>query len=267
MLFWVKGQGRQDVDRLESILDHILHVVKELVQMPIFWLVISVCMVCICLLFGTVKQSVLFLLVTLFWFLSITPIGASMWLGSLILIDGTNSDCNKKYINALIILPGGLSWRPNDGEDKLSDWSIDRAERAIELLNGNIVTQVILPGGIGKGAYTEAELLKRYIESEVNDITSDITFDISGSSFNTYENLDTIRAILKEETHYYLVTSYWHMPRAKRVAEKLSIKVCPIVTEFEIKWSLIPSFEAHWHSKAAMHEWLGLVWYRIKEKI
>ncbi|MBL4796362.1 MAG: YdcF family protein [Oleispira sp.] len=244
-------------------MDHILHVVKELVQMPIFWLVISVCMLFIYLLFGTVKQSALFLFVTFFWYLSITPLGTSMWLGSLILIDGTNNDCIKKDINALIILPGGLSWRPNDGEDKLSDWSIDRAKRALELLKDNNVTQVILPGGIGKGAYTEAELLKRYIESEVNDIN----FDISGSSFNTYENLETIRAILKKQAYYYLVTSYWHMPRAKRVAEKLSIKVCPIVTEFDMKWSLIPSFEAHWHSKAAMHEWLGLAWYRIKGKI
>ena len=240
-----------------------LHGVKELVQMPIFWLVISVCMVCICLLFGTVKQSVLFLFVTFFWYLSITPIGASVWLGSLMLIDATNNDCNEKDISALIILPGGLSWRPSDGEDKLSAWSIDRAERAIELLEDNVVTQVILPGGIGKGAYTEAELMKRYIESEVIGIN----FDISGSSFSTYENLETIRPILKEETHYYLVTSYWHMPRAKRVAEKLSIKVCPIVTGFEMKWSLIPSFEAHWHSKTAMHEWIGLVWYSLKEKI
>lgn len=244
-------------------MDYILYGVKELIQMPVFWLIISVCIVSICLLFFTFKQSVLFLFITLFWFLSITPIGASVWLGSLMLIDSTNNNCNEQDISTLIILPGGLSWRPNDGEDKLSDWSIDRAERAIKLLEDNKVTQVILPGGIGKGAYTEAELLKIYIESEVNDIT----FDISGSSFNTYENLETIRAILKEETHYYLVTSYWHMPRAKRVAEKLSIKVCPIVTEFDMKWSLIPSFEAHWHSKAAMHEWLGLAWYRIKEKI
>ena len=122
---------------------------------------------------------------------------------------------------------------------------------------------MVLPGGLENGINSEAKLLKRYLKNKI-DIDE---YVLAGKSNNTFENLETLMPLLSNKHPYYLVTSYWHMPRAKRVADKLLLMTCPIMTMRKINWSLIPSLEAHWHTKAAIHEWLGLAWYRIKGKI
>lgn len=203
------------------------------------------------------------LLTVAFWSLSITPLGSSLFLGSLGLINNRADVCVRKDVNSLILMPGGLSWRPTIDGGQLSDWSITRADRALEILRVKHNTQVILPGGLGRGQYSEAELLKKYIQSKL-DISNVL---IGKKSKNTFENLETLMPMISKDKPYFLVTSYWHMPRAKSVADKLSIITCPVVTKIEIDWSLIPSYEAHWHSKAALHEWIGLVWYKVKGKI
>lgn len=241
-------------------MDYFLYVIKETIQMPFFWLVLSVCILCISLIYFKFSTSVKFLLITLLWFISITPLGASLWLGSLMIDDSPSNECIEGTINSMIILPGGLSWRLN--ENKLSIWSIKRADRAIELLKDNMHIQILLPGGLGKGRNSEAGLLKTYIQNNL----SIVDIQIAEGSENTYDNLETIKPMLKKNSRYYLVTSYWHMLRAKRVAEKLSILVCPVATRFEMNWSIIPSLEAHWQTKAAIHEWFGLAWYGIKGK-
>lgn len=236
---------------------------KEILQVPVFWLVISGYVLCIAILFLSNKFVVISLFVLLFWFLSITPFGASLFLGSLTLLDSGAEECTDEDINSLIVMPGGLSWQPDQEGHKLSPWSIIRADRAIEVLKTMKNTQVILPGGLGRGKHSEAQLLKDYIQSEAG--ISD--YVIGESSNNTFENLVTLMPLLSKDKGYLLVTSYWHMARAKRVAEKLSIIVCPVATKFEMNWSLIPNFKAHWDSKAAIHEWLGLAWYRVTGRI
>jgi uncharacterized SAM-binding protein YcdF (DUF218 family) len=200
-----------------------------------------------------------------FWLFSLTPLGASLWLGSLTMMnESVAGSCLKnENSNSVILLPGGLSWRPEDKGEKLSDWSIKRANRVVELSKESVLEQVILPGGLGSGSNSEAELLKKYLQNRI-DIKK---YLIAEKSNNTFENLETLMSLLNNQRPYYLVTSYWHMPRAKGVADKLSLITCPIITMNQINWSLMPSLEAHWHSKAAMHEWLGLAWYRIKGKI
>lgn len=240
-----------------------MYELKEVLQLPFFWLVISGYGFYIALLFYNFKFVIVSLFFVSFWFLSITPLGASIFLGSLVLVDNDADECTANEIYSLIIMPGGLSWRPIQDGAMLSDWSIARANRVIEILKDRSNGQVVLPGGIGKGKYSEAELLKNYIQREL-DITDYI---IGESSNNTFENLATLLPLLSEDKSYLLVTSYWHMARAKRVAEKLSIIVCPVATKFEMNWSLIPSFKAHWDSKAAIHEWLGLTWYGVTGRI
>jgi len=188
-----------------------------------------------------------------------------MWLGSLTILNAKfDESCSKnESLTSVILLPGGLSWRREDNGEKLSDWSIERANRVVELSKESALDQVVLPGGLGRGNNSEAGLLKRYLQKKINVQA----YVVAGSSTNTYENLKTLIPILNDQASYYLVTSYWHMPRAKRVASKLSIMVCPVMTRIEMSWNLVPSFEAHWHSKAAIHEWLGLAWYWIKGKI
>ena len=246
-------------------MENILYFFKIVLQTPIFWLLISICCSIFSYLYFQPKIFILSIFICIFWILSLTPLGASLWLGSLTIINENAEDhCSEnERLTSVILLPGGLSWRPRDGGEKLSDWSIKRANRVVELSNENVLDQVILPGGLGTGINSEAELLKKYLKNKI-DVNK---YAIAGQSNNTFENIETLLPLLDKQTPYYLVTSYWHMPRAKGVAGKLSLVTCPVMTMNKINWSLIPSLEAHWNTKAAIHEWLGLAWYRIKGRI
>jgi uncharacterized SAM-binding protein YcdF (DUF218 family) len=246
-------------------MDNILYVFKAVVQTPMFWLLISICCSIFCYIYLQSRGIVFLISICIFWIFSVTPLGASFWLGSLTLMDDDVAGyCSESEIlTSVILLPGGLSWRPEDNGEKLSDWSIERARRVVELSKESVLEQVILPGGLGFGVNSEAELLKRYLQEN----TTIKKYLIAEKSNNTFENIETLMSLLDKQRPYYLVTSYWHMPRAKGVADKLSLRTCPVMTMNTINWSLIPSLEAHWNTRAAIHEWLGLAWYRIKGKI
>jgi uncharacterized SAM-binding protein YcdF (DUF218 family) len=246
-------------------MENILYFFKIAIQTPIFWLLISIFLSIICYFYFQPKVFTFSVVMCVFWLFSLTPLGASLWLGSLTLLNTrVDGDCSKnKILSSAILLPGGLSWLAENGGEKLSDWSIERANVVVELSRKGVLDQVVLPGGLGSGINSEAELLKKYLKNII-DIKR---YVIAGKSDTTFENIKTLMPLLNKQHPYYLVTSYWHMPRAKRVADKLSLITCPMMTINKISWSLIPSFEAHWHTKAAIHEWLGLAWYRIKGKI
>ena len=67
----------------------------------------------------------------------------------------------------------------------------------------------------------------------------------------------------------YLVTHAWHMPRALIAFEDTGIEVIPAPTGFvsrsERTWhDFIPSAQGLLLTYYAVHEWLGIAWYRIK---
>ena len=67
----------------------------------------------------------------------------------------------------------------------------------------------------------------------------------------------------------YLVTHAWHMPRALIAFEGTGIEVIPAPTGFVSRsgdtWhDFIPSAQGLLLTYYAVHEWLGIAWYRIK---
>ncbi|MFH0946609.1 MAG: YdcF family protein [Planctomycetota bacterium] len=65
-----------------------------------------------------------------------------------------------------------------------------------------------------------------------------------------------------------LVTNAWHMPRAVEEFEATGLNVIPAPTGFTTptQWTIaafLPSATALTHSRWAIHEQLGLIWYRL----
>lgn len=94
---------------------------------------------------------------------------------------------------------------------------------------------------------------------------------VDGDSRNTFENALYSAKILKQinMTKIYLVTHAWHMPRAKRCFESQGIEVVPAPTAYYGKekmsvYDFIPSSKALYYSYFAFHEYLGLMWYRLR---
>ena len=87
---------------------------------------------------------------------------------------------------------------------------------------------------------------------------------------NTAENAIYSAAILKENgiDTIFLVTHAWHMPRSVMMFEREGIKVTPAPTIFvsdRVNFlNYIPSSSALLKTRIALHEYIGILWYKIR---
>jgi uncharacterized SAM-binding protein YcdF (DUF218 family) len=95
---------------------------------------------------------------------------------------------------------------------------------------------------------------------------------VEGKSDNTEENADFSANILKQAgvKRILLVTDAMHMPRARRVFARNDLEVIAAPTMFFSSGRLtpaefLPSPEGLRRSHYAVYEWIGLVWYRLRE--
>jgi uncharacterized SAM-binding protein YcdF (DUF218 family) len=91
---------------------------------------------------------------------------------------------------------------------------------------------------------------------------------IEGRSRNTWENIRNVREIVGEEP-FFLVTSAYHMERAKREFEKVEASFIPAPTDFKVKTEkynaldFFPDAQNLRNSDLAVHEYLGILWYNF----
>ncbi len=91
------------------------------------------------------------------------------------------------------------------------------------------------------------------------------------SSKTTAENARYTQEILNslKIDRIFLVTTSRHMPRAVKSFEKHGLIVIPaptMPTQSDYPWfmQISPSAYALYNSRKALHEWLGLIWYKIR---
>lgn len=129
---------------------------------------------------------------------------------------------------------------------------------------------ILAAGGRPNGeSASEAELMDRTLKSSFNSLAR----WTEQSSRNTFENAVCSEFVLDGQTiqQVFLVTHAAHMPRARYVFEKTGLQVTPAPTGF-LKDSFkklnatqiwLPSMEALQISRTALHEWLGLLYYKM----
>ncbi len=104
-----------------------------------------------------------------------------------------------------------------------------------------------------------------------DDFRTPVTWVEDGSE-DTAENASRSAAILKAAGigRILLVTHAMHMPRAREAFRRNGIDVVEAPTLFHSRagWSaymLLPSASGLYRSYYAMHEWIGIGWYRLRE--
>ena len=92
-----------------------------------------------------------------------------------------------------------------------------------------------------------------------------------GRSANTWENALYSAELLRPAgvTRILLVTDAMHMPRARRAFAATGLEVVAAPTMFLGRRSgpmfgLLPGAESLRRSRYALHEWVGLLWYRLR---
>lgn len=129
---------------------------------------------------------------------------------------------------------------------------------------------ILVTGGAPDGAgESEAAAMARTLRDE---------FDVpvkwlEDESNNTAENAQRSMRILQQAgiRRILLVTDAMHMPRAHAVFRRYGLAVIPAPTRFQsaaplVAADFIPRASALASSHYAMHEWIGLFWYRLRHR-
>ena len=179
-------------------------------------------------------------------------------------------------VQAMVVLAGGIR-TPGDRltDAELRPDSITRTVCAAALARRDPVPLVVLSGGRvdpDQTGPTPAVLMRELIEalgvpsaSLRTETRSRTTFENASETWRLLQSLGVRRIVL--------VTDAFHLPRAVRVFEAQGFEVTPWGCNYRagdfpldpLDW--LPSASAAQALHAAVHEWVGLLWYWITGRL
>ncbi|HKJ84145.1 MAG TPA: YdcF family protein [Mariprofundaceae bacterium] len=173
---------------------------------------------------------------------------------------------------AIVLLGGGVYRHAPEygGRDSLGQEALMRTVYAARLAQGTGVS-VYATGGVPleTGAEPEGAVMARWLVHlglPKTGVHAEITAD------NTWENAADLRPLLARDgiRHVILVTSAFHMPRAIFCFSRQRIDAVAAPCAYHGRQageynltSYLPQWTAFRDSVLALHEYLGLLWYRI----
>lgn len=181
---------------------------------------------------------------------------------------------NQATSKAIVILGGGRRKgaieSPQYQNQDLSSESFERL-RMGAILSHSLKIPILLTGGApdktSSNDLPEAEVMAIILEKEFHLKAK----WLENQSHTTQENAQFTSEILKRESiqEIYLVTHFWHIPRAQKIFEKYDFKVIPVPHGyFELDRSnpldFYPSGVAINRVRQVWHEILGVAWYALK---
>jgi uncharacterized SAM-binding protein YcdF (DUF218 family) len=175
-------------------------------------------------------------------------------------LDGSEAD-------AIVILGGG---RYNDtleyAGDSLGRLTLERARYGAWLAR-KLNKPLLVTGGSPDGGRPEGQLLRETLEREFGVRVR----WVEDRSENTRDNARFSAALLREAgiRRIYLVSHAWHLPRAIPEFEREGLRVIPAGTGYSARsgaqpLDFLPNAKGLYDSYLAMHEGIGLVWYRLR---
>jgi uncharacterized SAM-binding protein YcdF (DUF218 family) len=176
-----------------------------------------------------------------------------------------------------IILLGGYSdfqTAMGKSEFQLGLKGGNRLITALNLYKKGIGKKIILTGGSGKllgDKYGEAEYVAPFLKTLG---LPDSAFIVENKSRNTWENAIFSKQLvdsLQKNATCLLVTSALHMPRSKACYDKAGLKTTIFPTDYYrqkhdnlFKLLFEPSSSKLFAWEALIHEWIGVITYKIK---
>ncbi len=173
-------------------------------------------------------------------------------------------------LQAIVVLGGGrLTDAPEYDGDTVKHFTLERLRYAARLHRETGLPILVAGGRVYNEERSEADLMKQVLSQDFNVPVQ----WLEEKSRNTYENASYSAEILKQQevNKILLVTHAFHMPRSRWSFEQMDIRVTPAPTAFRTAghaehqgMSYMPQHMALETSSLALHEWLGLVWYKFK---
>jgi uncharacterized SAM-binding protein YcdF (DUF218 family) len=181
--------------------------------------------------------------------------------------------------DAIVVLSGGRVLAP--GITKISEWTdADRFFGGVELYKAGKAPFLVFTGGAAPwepAAPSEGEILVRFAQDFGVPYESMMT---TGKVFNTADEAEAVAGLLgdrlggEDETHrvkILLVTSAFHMPRAKAQFEAVGLQVEVFPVDFLVPaerqlttMDFLPTSSALNQTELALREFYGRMFYWIR---
>lgn len=170
---------------------------------------------------------------------------------------------------AIVVLAGGrLEAAPEYRGDTVSAATLERLRYGARLQRATGLPLLVTGGSVYGEKVPEAELMRQALEQDFQ-VTPKW---IEGQSRNTYENATYSKTILAATSvqRVILVTHASHMPRAEWAFRQVGFDTIAAPTGFESVddnrrlTDFMPSAHGLHQSSRALHEHLGLWWYRLR---
>lgn len=168
---------------------------------------------------------------------------------------------------AIVVLGGGRHRQtPEYGGDTVSEPSLARLRYAAKLYRETGLPILVTGGAPDGGKISEGEAMRDVL---TKGFGAPVRW-VEGASINTRENARLSAKLLKQDgvTRILLVTHAWHMQRAERAFATAGLAVLPAPTLFQRRPFLptdwLPSAEGLRDTRTALHEWIGILWYRLR---
>lgn len=197
------------------------------------------------------------------WLLS-TPFVADAMLDTLKpeyrALDGGEAD-------AIVILGGGRHYDTLEyAGDTVGSLTLERVRYGARLAR-RLNKPLLVTGGSPDGGQAEAALMRDVLEREFGIRVR----WVENRAENTRDNARFSAALLKPAhiERIYLVSHAWHLPRAMPEFEREGLRVVAAGTGYGRGggvrlFDFVPSARGLQDSFLAMHEGIGLIWYRIR---
>lgn len=180
----------------------------------------------------------------------------------------------------IVVLGGGINY--GDDFAELSPYSLQRLVKGYQLYSG-LETPIIVSGGIaiGQDRIGEAELASEWLQ-KMGVPPEDIF--IENRARTTYENGICVKEIFLSNKSLkklasegsvmkvYLVTNAVHLPRSVLVFEEIGIEAVPVsagyIVNHRMSWlDYLPNRSSLAANLMGLHEWMGIIWYKVTGRI
>jgi uncharacterized SAM-binding protein YcdF (DUF218 family) len=171
----------------------------------------------------------------------------------------------------IVLLGGGHTYdRDLPVTSHIPGDSLARLTETIRIYKRIPGSKILLSGGAVFDPYPEAKVLSSFAQM-LNVPSEDIVLD--NDSRDTEEQAKRIRAIIGRDP-FVLVTSAYHMPRAVAIFKKQNMAPVPAPTNHMVRKrenihpsDFYPSSMGLRKTEIAVHEYMGLIWSKIRNKI
>jgi uncharacterized SAM-binding protein YcdF (DUF218 family) len=194
------------------------------------------------------------------------------WVGGVLLktleISGPLAPGDLQTADAIVVLGGGRRIEAAEyGEDTVNGISLERLRYAAHLARASGLPVLVTGGKPGGGRLAEGEIMRRILQSEYGITTR----WVEDAALTTWDNARYSARILKPAgvRRIALVTHAWHLRRALPLFEAQNLDVVPAGiqfsrTELDKVLDIVPTPAGLRDSTFALHEWLGILWYKLR---